>query len=206
MDWTLLRCPNAFVTSDRAFAIHDPSPRFPFSHQAIMSSPEVETTIPVSVDMCLLLRPIGRGLHIQELSEHHTESVNLRTYGWADRYVFAPSKEAADAVATLAEDNPDVVVRPRPYYHVQFLDADPDDDSFAEENRQRGWTGRVMHKGELHDYVAIPYGEPDPELQARIDATLEAREQKRQGIRDGSRPAGRIITEIAHPLDTHPAE
>ena len=56
-DWTLLHCPRAFITSDRAYAIHDPTPPWPWAAQGILSSVAVEVCIPLSEDYCLLLRP-----------------------------------------------------------------------------------------------------------------------------------------------------
>ena len=47
-EWTLLRAPAGFITSDRAFAIHDPTPAHPWSAQALLSSPNSETTMPLT--------------------------------------------------------------------------------------------------------------------------------------------------------------
>ena len=47
-DWTLLRAKGGFITSDRGFAIHDPTPEFPWQPQAILSSPKSQITLPLS--------------------------------------------------------------------------------------------------------------------------------------------------------------
>lgn len=200
-DWTVLRCPGAFVASDRGFAIHDPAPKYPWSTQGLLSSPKVETTIPLSTDICLVLRPIGRGIGVQDIPPNHAEGVNLRTYGWADSYVFGASRGVLEATRDAAEKRPEDVIRPKPHHHVTLIDADPDDESFAEENRRRGWPPQLMHEGVPHDYVVIAHDKPTPELQERIDAALEQRERKRQGITDGSRPRGRIRTSVPYPPD-----
>lgn len=200
-DWTLLRCPGVFVTSDRAFAMHDPTPQYPWSTQGILSSPNVETTIPLSENVCLLLRPIGRGLHVQDISPNDGEALNLRTYGWADNYIFGATQAAVVDVRKAVKARPTDVVKPRPQCQVTILDADPDDDSFAEANRKRGWPARLPYEGELHDYVVIPFDRPRPELHARVDEAFERRIRKQLGVGEEAELDGRFSISPIHPLD-----
>lgn len=184
-DWTLLVHPGGFITSDRAFSIHDPEPPFPWSCQGILSSPRAETAVPLSTDVCLLLRPLGRALRCQEVPEGHAEVVNLRTWSWADRHVFGCSAEALERVAREARAQPDRLRPPTTPCHVFLFEPDPDDETFAEENRRRGWPGQLYDQGGLRDYVVIPIDRPHPEIHQRVDETVEARARKRLGTEDG---------------------
>jgi hypothetical protein len=199
LDWTLLRCSEAFVTSDRAVAMHDPAPPYPWSAQGLLSSLQAETTIPLDAGSCLVLRPLGRGTGEQEISPRDARLLNLRTYGWAERHIYGPSQEAVVAVHRYAKLRPDRVVGPRPQHHVVLIDPDPDDDSFANENQARGWPARLRFDGVDHDYVVIPHEGADPELQARVDRVVEERGRRALGV--GEEAEGRLRTRLIHPLD-----
>lgn len=93
MKWTILRGEGAFVTSDRGLAIHDPEPQYPWSSQALLCSPQAETTIPLSADMCLLLTLGDQQLEVREIEPAEAQAINLRTYGWANEYVFAEARK-----------------------------------------------------------------------------------------------------------------
>ena len=82
-----------------------------------MSSPKSETTLPLSESECLLLRPepIGGGLAVQEVSGNVVETINLRTYGWADRHVFGATQEDLVSVRKASRRRPADVVRPKPF-------------------------------------------------------------------------------------------
>jgi hypothetical protein len=200
-DWTLLRCPGAFVTSDRAFAIYDPTPQYPWSTEGILSSENAETTIPLSEDACLLLRPLGHGLRVQDISASDAEFVNLRTYGWADTYIFGATQESVVRVRKAAKARPKDAAKPRPACQVTILDPDPDDDSFAAANLKRGWPARLPYEGVMHDYVVIPSDKPHPELNAKVDAAVERRTRKRFGVGEEAILDGRMRVNPIHPLD-----
>lgn len=199
-DWTLLRAEGGFITSDRAFAIHDPTPQFPWQAQAILSSPNSQTTLPLSDSECLLMRPepMGGGLTVQEVSADVVEMINLRTYGWADQHIFGATQEDLVSVRKAARQRPADVVRPKPFCHVALLDPDPDDNSLVERNLRRGWPARLPRNGELHDYIVIPADQPHPELWALADGLTERRARKRAGVGDDDPFDGRIIND---PLD-----
>jgi hypothetical protein len=203
-DWTLLRSSGGFITSDRGYAIHDPTPPYPWAWQAILSSERSETTVPLGDTACLLMRPVpmGCGLTVSEASAREIETINLRTYGWADEYVFGRTQDALAAVRTAARRRPADVVRPKPFTQVALLETDPDDDSLAEANRRRGWPPRLRnHSGELRDYVVIACDKPRPELRAFVDDLVERRARKRAGAALDESFEGRLISKPLHPLE-----
>ena len=207
-DWTLLKSPEGgFITSDRAYAIHDPKPRYPWAHQALLSSEKSETTVPLSDTACLLMRPMPMGCHlrVKEASTREVETINLRTYGWADEYVFGRTQNTLVEVRKAARRRPGDVVRPKPLVRVVLLEPDPADDSLAEENRRHHWPARLWDQnGELQDYVVIPLDEPHPDLLARVDELVEQRARKRAGVGPDDPLEGRITSEQVHPLDINP--
>jgi Protein of unknown function (DUF4238) len=201
-DWTLLRAEGGFVTSDRAFAIHDPTPEYPWQPQAICSSPGSETTLPLSDRECLLVRPaLEGGLVVQHVSAEAVETINLRTFGWADRHVFGATQEDLVAARQACRRRRADVVRPKPFCHVALLEPDPDDSSLAERNIQRGWPGQLTHDGTLRDYIVIPADAPHAELWTLADETTERRARKRAGIGDDEPFEGRIINNMLHPTE-----
>lgn len=97
-DWTLLRAAGGgLITSDRGYAIHDSTPPYPWAPQGVLSSENSETTLPLSDTHCLVMRPVpaASGLSVREISPAHVETLNLRIYGWADKYVFAKNPSHA---------------------------------------------------------------------------------------------------------------
>lgn len=204
-DWTLLRDPHGgFITSDRGFAIHDPAPRFPWSFQALLSSDRTETTVPLSDSACLLMRPLPMGcrLGVLEASPRDVETINLRTFGWADEYVYGRTQETLVAVRMATRRRPADVMRPKPFIQVIGLEPDPDDSSLAEANLRRGWPPQLPNdRGELRDYIVIPCDTPHPELRAFADTLAERRARKRAGVGSNEPMEGRIIHKPIHPLD-----
>lgn len=204
-DWTLLRAPNGgFVTSDRSYAIHDPTPPFPWAAQGLLSSEASETTVPLSVDACLLVRPAtgACGMSEKELTPSEVEAINLRTYGWADRYLYARDQDTIVAVHTAANRHPENVVRPKPFSQVALLEPDPDDDSLIRANLSRGWPPQVPNaSGVLHDYVVIPTDEPHQEQWELVDKLAERRARKRAGVGPNDPFEGHVTSNLLHPLD-----
>jgi len=204
-DWTLLRATSGgFITSDRGYAIHDPTPPVPWAWQAFRSSENSETTMPLSDTACLLMRPVpmGGGLTVREASAHEVETINLRTYGWADEYVFGRTQDALVAVRMPSRRRPADVIRPKPFTQVVLLEPDPDDNSLAEANVRRGWPSYLPNeRGELCDYIVIPNDKPHPELRALADEMTERRARKRAGVGPDEPFEGRIISNPLHPLD-----
>jgi hypothetical protein len=159
--------------------------------------------MPLSDTACLLMRPVPMlgGLTVREATADEVETINLRTYGWADEYVFGKTQEALVAVRMASRRRPADVIQPKPLTQVALLEPDPDDNSLAEVNIRRGWPPQVRNEGELRDYVVIPCDKPHPELWALVDELTERRARKRAGVRPDEPFDGRIINNPLHPLD-----
>jgi hypothetical protein len=198
-EWRLLRRSCAFVTSDRGFAIHDPAPPYPWSTQALLSSPESETTIPLTTDVCLLVRLGDPNINEQELDEADAMAINLRTYGWADDFIFGATQDLVTAVRRAAKARPPAVIRQKPMSHVVLLNPDPDDDSIARANRARGWPERLLHEGAYHDYIVVPHDRRAPKLYAEVDKIVEARMRRALGVGEEEPLPGGIRVETIDP-------
>jgi hypothetical protein len=202
MSWTILRGEGGFVTSDRSFAMHDPTPIYPWSANGLLSSPHAQTTIPLSDKACLLLTPDGDELGVDDnVTADDVTTLNMRTYGWADEYIFGKSQLAVTAVRAAAKARPGDIVRPKPQNHVVLLDPDPTDDSLANANTRRGWPPRLVYEGVAHDYVVVPHDRPAPEIQELVDRIVEERARKSMGLPKGVRPPGQITTATINPWD-----
>ncbi len=170
----------------------------------MLSSENSETTLPLSDTNCLVMRPVpaDSGLAVREISLAEVETLNLRIYGWADKYVFAKSQATLDAVRAASRRRPADVIRPKPFCQVALLEPDPDDVSLAEANVRRGWPAQLPNdRGELRDYVVIPSDEPNPDLWKLTDDLTERRARKRAGVGPNEPCDGRITNRPLHPLD-----
>jgi hypothetical protein len=187
MDWEMLdACAGAFVTSDRALAMHDPTPEYPWSGHAILSSPNAETTIPLDPSRCLRLTPMDRPQSSTSVATIRADArlvaeINLRTYGFATSYIFADSQETASVVRRDAKRRPRLVVRPRPFRQAMLIDAEAGDDRLAREHRERGWPERFQVRGELHDYVVLDEDENVVEQSIDFSELGRARAARRLG-------------------------
>jgi hypothetical protein len=203
-DWALLRAVDGgFVASDRGYAIHDPTPPFPWAAQGLLSSPASETLVPLSDTAALLMRPgsATSRLEVYDVSATELEGLNLRTLGWADEYVFAKRQATLDRLRAAARRRPADVIRPKPFCEVVLLELDPDDPSLAADNARRGWPAHIRNDaGELRDYLVIPTDAPHPELRGRADELAERRARKRLGAVAEAGP-GRLSHRPIHPLD-----
>lgn len=204
-DWVLLQDPDGgLVTSDRGYAMDDPTPPYPWTAPGLLSSESSETTIPLSATACLLIRPSpmwsgSSGISERVLDQADIDDINLRTYGWANKYVFGTSQEALAALRRTARARPRDVKRPKPFCFVALIEPDPDDDLLAEKNRRRGWPEQLPDEaGQLHDYLVIPTDQPYEDLWRRADELTEARARKRAGLRPGDVAEGRIAN---RPID-----
>jgi hypothetical protein len=197
LEWLLLECADGFVTSDRGFAIHDPSPRYPWSSQSLISSPDSETTLSLDRDVCVLLRVGDRTIGRQAISKEDAMAVNLRTYGWADEYIFGPTQQAVVDVRIAAKSSPARVIRQKPLNHVSLIEPDPTDDSLVRENLVRGWPARVSQDGTDYDYVVIPHDKEAAAMQARVAQIVEARTRRKLGIPDDAPlPGGMAVAHV----------
>jgi hypothetical protein len=140
MHWDLLCATSGgLVTSDRAIALVDPTPRFPWPGLAWGSSPTVEGSIPLGLDRCLYLTYDETGVHRYDVERDAVQMINLRTYGWATEYIYGSSQEHVVEVRQAAKREPTGIARPREGHSPALLERDPTDDSLAQENQRRGW-------------------------------------------------------------------
>ena len=184
------------ITCDRGYAIHDPAPPVPWAAQGLLSSESVETTFPLSSNACLLLRPepASAALSVAEIDARQVEKINLRTYGWAEEYVYGETQADLVSVRRAARQRPAEVIRPLPFSQAIFIEPDPDDDSLARENLNRGWPGQLPNQtGEPRDYVVIPVGESEGPRRQMVDELVERRARKRAGLGPDDPLPGRIV-------------
>lgn len=140
LEWTLLRSQGeSFVTSDRAIAMHDPTPKFVWSGHALESSPGAETTFPLDPEFTLLLRRGRTQIAVADVESRAVCELNLRTYGWATTRIFGESQVVLQRVRQQAKRHRDLVIRPRTPKPVLVETADPDDPKVGAENAARGW-------------------------------------------------------------------
>jgi hypothetical protein len=132
--WKLLWAREAeFVIGDRPMVMHDPTPRFPFSGNGIHSSPTAYTLMPLGPDLCL--RMDHHGDHLCERTvTRQANLINLRSYGWAQRFVYARGRHVLEELHEHAQAHPEEAPGPRPDPQVICEDADPDDPSVGAEH------------------------------------------------------------------------
>jgi uncharacterized protein DUF4238 len=201
LHWTLLEAEDAsFVTSDRGMALHDPTPRYPWSGQAWLSSPNSQGTVPLDPRHCLLLGPSpagpGRQFDVRRPSEAVVKGINLRAYGFASDYILSHNQEVASQLHRLAKRHPKDVVRPRPNHTVMLIDAESGDTRLADEHRARGWPAQLMHRGQPHDYVVIDQNDKPVERSIQLTELGKERAMRRLGSQE--------VTQRTEPIN--PAE
>lgn len=197
--WTVIRCSGAFVTSDRAIAMFDPTPAGPWTGSALRSSPAAETTFPLSSDACLLSRPGPAMTAEADVALEMADLLNLRTLGWAEGYVFARDEATIRRICSVADTSPADVVRPRIGSQILLIDADPDDRSIADRNEAQGWPRHVTAGGEPHDYFVVPHGTNPVELSAEIELIVRARARRKLGLGPNDPLPGRSTLEPLAP-------
>ncbi len=129
MNWKLLRAAEGegeFVIGDRPMVMHDPTPKFPFSGNGLRSSPAAYTLMPLSPSTMLRFDQIGDRL-AERRAAKSIRKANLRSYGWAKRFVYARSPSLLEELQAWAREHPDEVPAPRPDPQVICEPADPND-------------------------------------------------------------------------------
>lgn len=182
MGWHLLESDDAFVTSDRAFSCHDSTPPAPWTAQGLLSSEKSQTVFPLSPRYALMLRLGKPKFTRQKITAEAADEINMRTWGWADRFVYGPDEAALQQLARRAGALGEKLERPRPQFHPWIIDVDPEDNSLAAENEQNGWPRHIEYRGEMHDYILISVENPDPEKIRRADSIAVGRARKRLGL------------------------
>jgi hypothetical protein len=128
MSWLVFRAQGGeFVIGDRVVTMFDPTPRFPWSGNGWLSSECAFATVPLSPDLCLRLDQPGGTWIAERNCATQIERINMRSYGWADRYVYARSRQVLENLYSLARADPERVERGRTSPHVILEEADPGD-------------------------------------------------------------------------------
>jgi len=102
MHWHLLRPASGreFIQNDQGVARLDSSTTF--------TAPEVtpQWLFPLAPDACLMVREGSRALSFHGSTDAGTTDINLRIYGWAERFVFGRTQAAVTETRTAAEECP----------------------------------------------------------------------------------------------------
>lgn len=158
LPWTILRAKTGtFVTSDRPLTMHDPTPPHKFSGAAWLSSPFAVTTMPLSSTACLRICPSDRGHFTDRGVSKQVDLINLRTYGWARRFIYGSSSEVLEALHARAVADPKAVPAPTKKRMVLLEDLSTADPEVAQRNRERGWDPYVIQREEDGSYRTMSY-------------------------------------------------
>ena len=187
LPWQLLRSTTAeFVLSDRPLTMRDPRPRHDFSAEAWLSSRNVYSTLPLDPQHCLRVGPPagGSAAVVVRRVDRQVAATNLRTYGWATRYVLGQTKETLVALHETAMRDPERVPRPTPKRIVLLEDPASADPADAERNRARGWSEHLVHRPDDGEPQALSYRVIDSLDDVR--AAMRPRRQDTDGIVSGA--------------------
>ncbi len=144
LPWTVLKAKDAlFVCSDRPLTMYDLTPLYPWRAPAWESSPTVEATLPLGRDLCLRIGPSqSKRLSVKETTTQ-VDRINLRTYGWAARYVYGPSPVVLERLHERADEAPTPIRKTM----VLLEDQSTADPAVAERNAKRGWPRYIADPG-----------------------------------------------------------
>ncbi len=193
LTWLLLEAKeDEFVTCDRGLAMHDPTPKFPWSGHALRSSPKAQTSYPLTPQYCLVLVELPHPVAVAEADAEDVREFNLRTYGWASQYIYGRTQEVVQRVRTQAKDKPALVVRPRTPKPVILEEVDPNDTEVGEEHAKKGWPRTVAITDDDGNERTASYQLIAPNDQKSDPASLRRRAGE-AGPRhlDGHSPRGR---------------
>jgi hypothetical protein len=143
--WTLFRATEgSFVCSDRPVTKADLAAPHKWSGAAWLSSPSVNTTMPLTPTACLRISPGDPDRLAVRGTRRQSERINLRTYGWATRFVYGASRGILEELHAYAVAHPDEVPAPSPQRAVIFEDLATADPAVASANAARGWDPTLM--------------------------------------------------------------
>jgi hypothetical protein len=132
--WKALRSRNEqFIIGDRPMVMHDPTPRYPFSGNGIKSSPTAYTLMPLAPLLCLRLDQSGAPFETRH-ADRQVERINLRSYGWAERFIYAGDRTVLEKLHARVQSDPDLAPGPRPNPQIICEEADPDDPAVGAEH------------------------------------------------------------------------
>jgi len=142
LPWTLLRArPDAgsFVCSDRPLTMFDPTPPHTFSAPVWLSSENVAAALPLSTSLCLRISPRDRARFSIRETTRQVDRVNRFTYGFADRYVYGPTREVLEDLHARATAEPNTFPVPIPKRLVLLEDLSTADPAVGAANEAKGW-------------------------------------------------------------------
>jgi hypothetical protein len=99
-------------------------------------------------------------------------AINLRTYGWASRYIYGSSQGVVVKVRRQAKKYHHLVIRPRKGTGVILEEVDPNDPTVGVEHLRRGWPRMVAYQNEDGSQRAMGYTVLDPDDPAAMKAAL----------------------------------
>jgi hypothetical protein len=90
-----------FIVGDTPVAMYDPTlNRHAARGNGWTSSQLAQTTLPLGRSTCLMIRPAGPYLSHGTARPGLVDEINLRTYVWADQYVYGPEHAPLEALHT----------------------------------------------------------------------------------------------------------
>ncbi|MBS1677915.1 MAG: DUF4238 domain-containing protein [Actinobacteria bacterium] len=207
MEWTLVRSAEpAFVISDRGCAGFDPTPQHPWSSHAPFSSPNAETSFPLSANACLILRPGDPVIEAADADRDTVEGLNLRTYGWAEKLIYGSGQDLVVRIRKAAKRRPKLVVKPKPHRYVFLLERDPEDDRLARHHVAKGWDPYMIHQDPAGgliqmDYMVVREDGTAVEVALKADELVRRRARKAAGLPPDSSidPPGAMSNEVIEP-------
>jgi Protein of unknown function (DUF4238) len=193
MTWTVLRSAAPLVVGDHPITHADSQPpRYPWSEPTWASSPTAESYIPLNTKTVLkMTHPQTRkepDFAADDLSDDEAAAQNLRSYGWATRYLFAEARVTLERLHARAQANPEAV--PRASRHWQVITADERAFLPSEPNEQPpGWPKHVPRVGqngriELCRYKVVAHDDP-----AAIRLATEWSLKAERRLHPGARPS-----------------
>jgi hypothetical protein len=210
-EWALLRSrTHKFVTSDRGTVSFDPSPAHPWSGAAVLSSPDAETFFPISANHCLRISPGDPELKTVEASPSHVMEINLRIYGWADRYIYGGSQNDVCVVRrALKTSKRKYVLPPTTPRFTTLLQRDPEDDRLAQSHLARGWPAYLTALNENGipeqlDYMVVGEDGTAVEIGISSEKLVEERARKTGGYTEGEPLPGGVNIKSVSPLSVLP--
>jgi len=142
LPWTLLRTrpgAGAFVCSDRPLTMFDPTPPHKFSAPGWLSSEKVAAALPLSTSACLRISPGDRTQFSIRETARQVDRINRFTYGFADRYVYGPTRAVLGDLHARAAREPTAFPVPVPKRLVLLEDLATADPAVAAANEAKGW-------------------------------------------------------------------
>jgi hypothetical protein len=83
--------------------------------------------------------------------------INLRTYGWASRYIYGPSEEVLEELHERALADPEAVPAPAKKRLVMLEDLQTADPEVANRNAARGWDRYITIREDDGSHRLVSY-------------------------------------------------